>query len=114
MVAPAITTVARGSDASATADFRCAPSDNTLSWTVRVSGTTPNVLAVVLRRADADSSGGAARVVARLVGPGVVRLHGVLPLNAIERRALREGRLRLALYETAHPTRPTETRIRLP
>ena len=112
IVAPAIRTVARGTDATATADFRFEPSDNRLSWTVRVSGAVPKVLAVVLRRMDADS-GGVSRVIARLVGPGMARMRGVLPLNATEHRALNEGRLRLALYETAHPTRPTETRIRL-
>jgi hypothetical protein len=75
-----------------------------LRWTAAVSGAAPDdIVAVVLRRSNADgtpaSPAGSSRVIARLLGPGMRSASGVLSLNGVERRALLEGRVTLAVYD---------------
>ncbi len=112
-VARAITLHTRGTGASARTHFTYDAVQNTLAWSLQVSGAgAARVLAVVLRRTDANSI--SARVVARLAGPGVTRAHGALLLNAVERRALFDGRLRVSVYEIGQPITPAETRLVFP
>ncbi len=101
----------RAATATIHTTFAFDATQNLLSWTLQQTITTPqHVLAVVLRRASVTGS----RVIARLAGPGMTSARGSLTLNAVELSALREGRLSVALYDTAHATTPTETRLKLP
>lgn len=103
------------SRATATARFVYDAPTSVLRWTITVAGASPaSVQAVVLRRVDGDATGGGAtpsRVVARLLGPGMRTDSGVVPLNGIERRAFREGRLRLSLHAMDSKT-PIEVTLR--
>ena len=104
--------------AVATARFVYDAPTSALRWTVAISGAAPDdVAAVVLRRTNAEgipmsagstnatssmmSPARSSRVIARLLGPGMRSASGVLVLNGIERRALENGRLKLALYDRA-------------
>lgn len=73
-----------------------------LRWSVHVTGARVDALsAVVLRRRGRPSAGATRetiRVIARLLGPGMHRASGVLPLNGAERLALQEGRISLAMF----------------
>jgi hypothetical protein len=66
------------------------------------------VQAVVLRRrgAQASPTGADVRVVTRLLGPDMHTASGTVMLNRVERLALRQGTLMMALYDGAHPTKP--------
>lgn len=81
-----------------------------LSWRVLLGGTHPQeAVAVVISRASTDG----ARVMARLIGPGMASADGVLRLNAVERRALDEGKLSVVLYSSngAAPSSRTIERL---
>lgn len=86
-----------------------------LRWSVTLTGTRlDDVLAVVLRRTNADSTATvpaqSRRVMARLLGPGMRVASGTMPLSGIERRALLDGRLSLAMYDRTSAT-PAEVPI---
>ena len=75
-----------------------------LQWNVTLGGISPEkVLAIVLRRTNASESAtaGTSRVIMRLLGPGMNHANGVLTLSETDRRALRDGRLTLALYDAS-------------
>ncbi len=101
--------------AAATARFVYDAPTSVLRWTITVAGASPaSVQAVVLRRIDGNATAAGAtpsRVVARLLGPGMRTDSGIVPLNGIERRALREGRLRLSLHTMDSKT-PVEVTLR--
>ena len=106
-----MTLTTRAAAATVRTTFAFDATQNLLSWTLQQTSTTPqHVLAVVLRRASATGI----RVITRLAGPGMMRARGSLTLNAVERLALYDGRLSVALYNTANATAPTETRLKLP
>jgi Asp-tRNA(Asn)/Glu-tRNA(Gln) amidotransferase A subunit family amidase len=92
----AFTTTALASAGRARASFVFDPGRSELGYDLRVTGVAAErVQAVVLRRADTTRAG---RVVARLSGPGMMRAAGKLPLSGIDRMALTDGRLVLALF----------------
>ncbi len=81
---------------------------STLHWTASTSGVSPDsVRAVVLRRVNAATGGtlyspiNTSRVVARLLGPGMRAGSGTLTLSGLERRALLDGRLTVAVVDDA-------------
>lgn len=108
--APAQTTVAVGNKrATARTSFAYSAQAGALTWRVLVGGSHPQELgALVISRAAADG----ARVMARLAGPGMMSADGVLKLNAIERRALAEGKLSTVLYSN-DGSAPSSRTIRL-
>lgn len=106
-----MTLTTRAAAATVRTTFVFDATQNLLSWTLQQTTTTPqHVLAVVLRRTSVTGK----RVIYRLAGPGVAHALGSLPLNAVDRLALYEGRLSVALYDIQHATTPTETRLKLP
>ena len=109
----AFTTIASAGGTAATGRFGFDPSRGELSWRVGVAGRAADrVEAVVLRRIDAV--GGGSREIQRLSGPGQRSGKGILALAAVDRRALADGRLALALYVEANGAGSVETRLRLP
>ena len=113
-VAVPIVVRAVGTRATASARFTYDAPRNLLRWSVTLSGTSlDDVQAVVLRRTNATATATipaqSTRVIARLLGPGMRTASGTLPLSHIERQALADGRLSLALYD--HGTTPAEARI---
>lgn len=115
-VAPLVTVRAVTPQASAVGQFRYDAPTSVLRWSVTLSGVAPNdVQAVVLRRTNADSTATipaqSTRVIARLLGPGMRRASGSVVLNGIERRALLDGRLTMALYNGSAEG-PTEVAVR--
>lgn len=85
---------------------------NTLAWQVSLRGPG-STTAVVLRRhslSSPSSVGNTSRVIARVLGPDMRAASGSMPLSSIERRALLEGRLSLALYDSQQST-PLERAI---
>ena len=106
MPPPARPMTVRAATARATATVRLsydAPL-SVLRWSVVLTGSSPDeVVAVVLRRSNADSSASAPaqsrRVVARLLGPGMHSASSTMLLSGLERRALLEGRMTLAMYD---------------
>ena len=106
-----LTLITRTTAATVRTTFAFDATQNLLSWTLQRTTTQPqHVLAVVLRRTSVTGT----RVMARLIGPGMTHARGALTLNAVERLALHDGRLSVALYDTQHATTPTETRLKLP
>ncbi len=105
----ALPVVVRAVSARATASARLSY-DATLSmlrWSVTVTGTRmEDVQAVVLRRNTSSSSGSTptTRVVARLLGPGMRTANGTMQLSGVERSALLEGRMTLAMHERSGAT----------
>ena len=75
-----------------------------------------DVQAVVLRRINsattALSPAQSARVIARLLGPGMRDARGSLQLSGADQRALTDGRIVMALYNTGTAA-PVETVLRL-
>jgi YD repeat-containing protein len=87
---------------------------NVLRWSVSLSGAAPDaVQAVVLRRTNATGTATipaqSTRVIARLLGPGMHSASGTLTLSDIERRALADGRISLALYDRSNTA--TEVKV---
>ena len=75
---------------------------SSLRWTVSLTGGVNEVSAVVLRRNTAGAPAnpaGSARVIMRLLGPGMQSASGVFALGGADRRALIEGRMTLALFD---------------
>ena len=101
---------------AATARVMYDATTSTLRWSVQLTGAAMNdVQAVVLRRinsaATASSPALSARVIARLLGPGMRGARGSLQLSGAEQRALTDGRIVLALYNADTAT-PVETVLR--
>ena len=92
--APAAQTY-RARAGSADVTFRFDALRSELHYAVSIPATTTNSQAIVLQRTDAASAGAAprARVIQRLIGPGVHSATGVIPLGELDRRALVDGRL---------------------
>lgn len=89
---------------------------NSLTWSLALSERAQRTTqAIVLRRINADSTRlgptGSTRVISRLLGPGMRSASGALALNGFERRALHEGRLRLAIYGASNAP-PVEVALR--
>lgn len=90
---------------------------NVIDWSVSVTGVGANeVQAVVLRRKDNASPTSAAnptRVVLRMSGPNTRTASGSMPVTGADRRAMREGRMTVALFdrsgmsESPLPTNPS-------
>lgn len=74
-----------------------------IDWSVTVTGAGANeVQAVVLRRKDNASPTSAAnptRVVLRMSGPNTRTASGSMPVTGADRRAMREGRMTVALFD---------------
>lgn len=105
-------TTARASSAAAQVSFSFDPSRSELGYEVRVTGAPPQRIdAVVLRRAD---STGAKRVIQRLSGPGAIHAAGKVPLNAIDRRALIDGRIVLSLFTGDPQMGVADARLEMP
>ncbi len=111
-------TIVRASFARAAAEARLtfdAPT-STLRWTVTVTrGTSDDVQAVVLRRANNVATttvpAPSTRVMVRLLGPGMRTSTGAMQLSSVERRALDDGRITLAIYGR-DVNAPSETVVR--
>jgi Asp-tRNA(Asn)/Glu-tRNA(Gln) amidotransferase A subunit family amidase len=90
------------------ATFRYDATLGALAWSATLAATSRGVQAVVLRRrgAQASPTGADVRVVTRLLGPDMHTASGTVMLNRVERLALRQGTLMMALYDGAHPTKP--------
>jgi hypothetical protein len=74
------------------------PLSGELRWEVRVTGVaTDRIRLTALQRVD---SAGHVRIIQRLSGPGMTLGAGVLVLEGINRRALLDGQLRLAMFTT--------------
>jgi amidase len=100
-----------------------------LRWTATVSRGAANMTALVLRRRGAATFTGApigatpaarisapdsaVRVVSRLLGPGMTRASGTMPLSYADRMAFESGRLTVAMY-TTEASAPVERALRLP
>jgi Asp-tRNA(Asn)/Glu-tRNA(Gln) amidotransferase A subunit family amidase len=85
---------------------------NELAYRVRVHGAAvARIAAIVLRRADSTQAG---RVIHRLAGPGGVPATGRVSLSAIDRGALRSGRLMLSLFLVDRADAAAEARMALP
>jgi hypothetical protein len=102
---------------AATARVMYDATTSTLRWSVQLTGAAMNdVQAVVLRRtnnaATVSNPAQSARVITRLLGPGMRDARGSLQLSGAERRALTDGRIVLALYNTGTAA-PVETVLRL-
>ncbi|MEO7358974.1 MAG: amidase family protein, partial [Gemmatimonadaceae bacterium] len=91
----AFATIARGKSTMVNAQFKYNPSESTLYFATRVTGTPASKIeAVVLRRKDAN---GQTRVVSRFSGPESVSGTGIVTLTAIDRDALTRGELLITL-----------------
>ena len=104
-----------GKRATASARFTFDAPSNLLRWSVSLSGAAPDeVQAVVLRRMNATGTATipaqSTRVIARLLGPGMRSASGALALNGVERRALSDGRLSMALFDRSNT--PVEVTLR--
>jgi Asp-tRNA(Asn)/Glu-tRNA(Gln) amidotransferase A subunit family amidase len=107
------TIVAHAGSTTATGRFGFDPARGELSWRLSVAGAAAgSVEAVALRRI--DEAGNGSRTIQRLSGAGRLQGTGKLALGALDRRALAEGRLALAIYVGAEGATGGETRLRLP
>lgn len=102
--APTVMAVQAGSPrAGATVRLSYDAPRNVIDWTVTVTGPGANdVQAVVLRRKDSASPTSAAnptRVVLRMSGPNTRTASGSMPVTGADRRAMREGRMTVALFD---------------
>ena len=113
--APAPTTmatVARAGAAVARTSFVFDPMRNELRYDTRISGAASDrVRAVVLLRGDSASAG---HVVYRLSGPEAMSATGTLFVDTINRRALLEGRLSVALFTSDVATGEGRAVLRVP
>jgi Asp-tRNA(Asn)/Glu-tRNA(Gln) amidotransferase A subunit family amidase len=106
------TVAARASALAARGHFSYDQTRNELSYVVRLEGSGQNrVQAVGLVRAD---GGKAAHVIHRLSGPGVTSAVGTLVLDAIDRRALRDGHLALSVITDDDASGAGNAVLRLP
>ena len=110
-ISAAFATTATGTSGRAvTARFAFDHMSGTLGYDLDVRGLPRSkVQAVVLIRRDAAGRG---RVVQRLSGPGVASGSGVASLGAVERVALLDGQLFLALVTSDQP--PVQARVVIP
>jgi hypothetical protein len=118
--APAPLTIAAvviGGGATARATFAFDEARGTLAWSVVLTGAGADaVQGVVLRRSGslASEAGTDTRVIARLLGPDMRSATGTATLSRLEREALRQGGITVALYEAAHPATPVTVALRHP
>jgi Asp-tRNA(Asn)/Glu-tRNA(Gln) amidotransferase A subunit family amidase len=106
------TSVARAGTIEARGRFIFDQTRNELSYVIRVEGIAPEqVQAVMLLRADGGKAG---HVVHRLSGAGVTSTVGTLNLDAMDRLALRDGRLTLAVSSRDDASGSGNAALRLP
>ncbi len=106
------TAAARAATLEARGRFIFDQTRNELSYVIRVEGTTPErVQAVVLLRSDAGKAG---HVIHRLSGAGATSTVGTLQLDAIDRLALRDGRLSLSVVTRDDASGAGNATLRLP
>ncbi|MBI3792177.1 MAG: amidase [Gemmatimonadetes bacterium] len=104
------TVVVAGAGTTAHADFTFEPTSGALRFGARLdAGAAEALEAVVLRRRDARGE----RVIARLLGPGMRSARGVVRVTGIDRDALEDGRVSLALYTRASVAAAGERPLRL-
>ncbi len=103
---------AHGTHGIAKASFTFDEPSREITYDVRVTGIPASQIdAVVLRRVD---STGAERVVHRLAGPGADRGQGRFILTPLDRKALSDGKLRIALFTTDGLSPGVEGALALP
>lgn len=104
----AFATTISGSANTVRATFRYDAILGALAWSATLDAKSRGVQALVLRRSGAlqSATGSDVRVVTRMLGPDMRSASGTAMLSRVERLALRQGTLVLALFDSGHVTVP--------
>jgi hypothetical protein len=98
--------------AVARATFTFGPLSGELGWVVRITGVAADrIRLTALERVD---SAGRLRIIQRLSGPGRTGGAGRLVLEGINRRALLDGQLRLAMFTTDRDSKARDGSLSVP